>query len=45
MRTTKVLAAAAALALTPAAALAIPQVGQPAPAFTLPSTNGKPISL
>ena len=45
VRTTKVLAAAAALALIPVAALAIPQVGKPAPAFTLPSTNGKPISL
>jgi DsbE subfamily thiol:disulfide oxidoreductase len=39
------LAAAAALALIPAAALAIPQAGKPAPAFTLPSPNGKPVTL
>lgn len=37
--------AAAALVLVPAAAIAVPQVGQPAPAFSLPSPNGKTISL
>ena len=31
--------------LLPAAALAIPQAGKPAPAFTLPSPSGKPITL
>jgi cytochrome c biogenesis protein CcmG, thiol:disulfide interchange protein DsbE len=35
------LAAVAALALFPAAALAIPQAGKPAPAFSLPSPDGK----
>jgi peroxiredoxin len=35
------LAALAALALFPAAALAIPQAGKPAPAFSLPSPDGK----
>jgi cytochrome c biogenesis protein CcmG, thiol:disulfide interchange protein DsbE len=40
-----VLAAAAALAAIPLAALAIPQTGKPAPAFTLPSPSGKPVSL
>jgi cytochrome c biogenesis protein CcmG/thiol:disulfide interchange protein DsbE len=40
-----VLAAAAALALLPVAALAIPQVGHPAPAFSLPSPDGKTITL
>lgn len=37
--------AAAALALVPVAALAIPQVGKPAPAFSLPSPGGKPVVL
>ncbi len=36
-----VVAAAAALALVPAAALAVPQKGQPAPPFSLPSLDGK----
>ena len=45
MRIPKVFAAAAALAVVPAAALAIPQAGKPAPAFTLPSPSGRPISL
>ncbi|MFN2459309.1 MAG: TlpA family protein disulfide reductase [Candidatus Velthaea sp.] len=34
-----------AAALLPAAALAIPKAGQPAPPFTLPTVNGKPLSL
>jgi peroxiredoxin len=37
--------AAAALAAIPVAALAVPQVGQPAPAFSLPSPSGKPVAL
>jgi cytochrome c biogenesis protein CcmG/thiol:disulfide interchange protein DsbE len=37
--------AAAALALVPVAALAIPQVGKAAPAFSLPSPGGKPVVL
>jgi peroxiredoxin len=38
--------AVAALALVPAAALAVPQKGQPAPPFSLPSSDGKkPVSL
>jgi peroxiredoxin len=41
----RVLAAAAAFALLPAAALAAPQAGKPAPAFSLPSPGGKPVSL
>ncbi|HEX3466254.1 MAG TPA: TlpA disulfide reductase family protein [Candidatus Elarobacter sp.] len=45
MRIPTFLSVAAALALIPAAALAIPQAGKPAPAFTLPSPNGKPVSL
>lgn len=36
-----VLAAVAALAFVPAAALAVPQKGQPAPQFSLPSPDGK----
>jgi cytochrome c biogenesis protein CcmG, thiol:disulfide interchange protein DsbE len=36
---------AAALALVPGAALAVPQVGKPAPAFSLPSPGGKSVSL
>jgi cytochrome c biogenesis protein CcmG/thiol:disulfide interchange protein DsbE len=40
-----IVAAAAALVLVPAAAFAVPQVGQPAPAFSLPSPGGKTISL
>ena len=39
------LLAAAALVLVPAAALAIPQVGKPAPAFSLPSPGGKSFVL
>ena len=45
MRIPTFLSVAAALALVPAAALAIPQAGKPAPAFSLPSPNGKPVSL
>lgn len=41
MRIRTIFAAAAALALLPAAALAIPQAGKPAPAFSLPSPDGK----
>lgn len=37
--------AATALVLIPATALAIPQAGKPAPAFSLPSPGGKPVSL
>ena len=37
--------AAAALALLPAAALAIPQVGKAPPPFSLPSPGGKPVAL
>ena len=40
-----ILAVAAALAAMPLAALALPQPGKPAPAFSLPSVAGKPISL
>jgi cytochrome c biogenesis protein CcmG, thiol:disulfide interchange protein DsbE len=39
------LVAAAALVVVPLAALAIPQAGKPAPAFSLPSPNGKPVTL
>ena len=39
------LAAAAVLALLPAAVMAAPQTGKPAPAFSLPSPGGKPVSL
>lgn len=46
MRLTTVFAALAAFALLPGAALAIPQAGKPAPAFSLPSPGGgKPVSL
>lgn len=45
MRLRTVAAAAAALILLPVAALAVPQVGRPAPAFSLPSPGGKPVSL
>ena len=44
MRIPSVLAAAV-LALAPAAALAIPQVGKAPPPFSLPSTGSKPIAL
>ena len=37
--------AVAVLVLVPAVALAIPQVGKPPPAFSLPSPNGKPVAL
>jgi cytochrome c biogenesis protein CcmG/thiol:disulfide interchange protein DsbE len=40
-----VAAAVAALMLLPAAALAVPQAGKPAPAFSLPSPGGKAVSL
>jgi cytochrome c biogenesis protein CcmG/thiol:disulfide interchange protein DsbE len=36
---------ASVLLLIPAAALAIPLPGRPAPAFSLPSPSGKPVSL
>jgi peroxiredoxin len=45
VRIPTVLAAVAAFALLPAAALAIPQVGRPAPSFALPAPNGKIVSL
>jgi len=45
VRLRAVLAAAAALSLLPIAALAVPQAGKPAPAFSLPSPDGKTISL
>jgi cytochrome c biogenesis protein CcmG, thiol:disulfide interchange protein DsbE len=34
-----------ALAAIPVAALAVPQVGKPAPTFSLPSVAGKPVTL
>jgi len=45
VRIRTLLAAAAALAFVPAVALALPQAGKPAPAFSLPSPTGKPVSL
>ncbi|HEX3469160.1 MAG TPA: TlpA disulfide reductase family protein [Candidatus Elarobacter sp.] len=42
---TVLIAAVAAAALLPAAALAIPQAGKPAPAFSLPTPGGKTVSL
>lgn len=40
------LAAVAALAFIPSAALAVPRAGQPAPGFSLPALDGgKPVSL
>ncbi len=41
MRIRTLLAAVAAFAMTAAAALALPQAGKPAPAFSLPSPDGK----
>ena len=41
MRLRTVAALAAALSLAPIAALAVPQVGQPAPALSLPTPDGK----
>jgi cytochrome c biogenesis protein CcmG, thiol:disulfide interchange protein DsbE len=41
VRIRTLLAAVAAFAMTAAAALAIPQTGKPAPAFSLPSPDGK----
>ena len=38
-------AAAAVLALVPAAALAVPEVGKAPPPFSLPSPGGKPVAL
>ncbi len=40
-----IVAAAIAFALVPAAALAVPQVGQAPPSFSLPSPNGKHVAL
>jgi thiol-disulfide isomerase/thioredoxin len=45
VRLRAVAALAAALSLAPAAALAVPQPGQPVPALSLPSPDGKTISL
>ena len=45
MRIRTVVAAAAALALLPVAVFAAPQVGKPAPAFSLPSSDGKTVTL
>jgi peroxiredoxin len=45
VRIRTVIITAAAVALLPIAALAIPQVGHPAPAFSLPSPTGKTITL
>jgi peroxiredoxin len=45
VRIRTLISAAAVLAFVPAVALAIPQAGKPPPAFTLPSPNGKPVSL
>ena len=45
MHVRTILAAAAALAVIPLAALALPQPGKPAPAFSLPSPGGAAVSL
>ena len=45
MRFRFTIAAAALIALAPAAALALPHVGQAPPAFALPSPGGKPVVL
>jgi len=46
VRIRTILAAVVAFAMTSAAALAIPQAGKPAPAFSLPAPDGKkPVSL
>lgn len=45
MRFRSAFAAVAVLALFPAAALALPHVGQAPPAFSLPSPGGKPVVL
>ncbi len=39
------LVAALATACVPVAALAVPRVGQPAPPFSLPAVDGKPLTL
>jgi cytochrome c biogenesis protein CcmG, thiol:disulfide interchange protein DsbE len=45
VRLRTVLAAVAVLSLLPVAALAVPQAGKPAPGFSLPSPDGKTITL
>lgn len=45
MRLRTVIAAVAALSFLPAAALAAPRVGQPAPGFSLPSPDGKTVTF
>jgi len=45
VRLRTVIAAVAALSFLPTAALAVPQVGKPAPAFSLPAPDGKTITL
>lgn len=45
MRLRLVVALAAALSIVPAAALAVPQPGKPAPTLALPSPDGKTVSL
>ena len=45
MHVRTILAAAAALAVIPLAAFALPQAGKPAPAFSLPSPGGAQVSL
>lgn len=45
MRLRVVAALAAALAISPGVALAVPQTGKPAPSLSLPSPDGKTVSL